>query len=247
MKKNTNYLIKTFRRIVSLMLAFLVAFPGFPAGVVTNGVLEYPGLVMDVKADGELDELLAYYTANTYTFTSEQNTQRPILSEYSQCFQNATWAAEHADDTITLLPISSKFVFDENYHPIGNASAPFSGTIYLNTNADDFAVETHSPIFDYASDSVKLYKLNTTTVIPLNINRVADVASDKVSPLYANHVVGSSATNPYDWKITLSSASAKSYSGVIYEMTDGAKVNLTFKDESTHTPVLDNNGISPSI
>lgn len=236
MKRFFNRKNKIFRRILSFTLVIALVLTGLPADLISEDILERTGIVMNVKADTVSDELKAKYTAHTYTFTSED----PDLSEYSQCFQDATWAADHDHDTITLNPTSSRYLFDANYNPIGNASAPFYGTIYLNTGTNDFYIETNTPIFDYVKDSTKLYKLGTSTVIPLNINRVADTG-DTVSPLLAKHMVGSSAETPYEWKVTLNSASAKSYSGVIYEMTGGAKVNLTFTDDSNHTPVLDNN------
>lgn len=236
MKRFFNQKNKIFRRILSFTLVFALVLTGLPADLICEDILEQTGLVINVKAEGELDAYKAKYSGNSHTFTSGT----PDLSEYSQCFQDAIWAAEHDHDTINLLPRDGKFIFDANYNPIGGASAPFYGTISLNTGADDFYIEANTPIFDYVKDSAKLYKLGTTNVIPLNINRVAD-AGDTVSPLLAKHMVGSNASTPYEWKVILNSSSAKSYSGVIYEMTDGAKVNLTFTDNSSHTPVLDNN------
>ena len=236
MKRFFNRKNKIFRRILSFTLVFALVLTGLPADLICEDILEQTGLVINVKAEGELDAYKAKYSGNSHTFTSGT----PDLSEYSQCFQDAIWAAEHDHDTINLLPRDGKFIFDANYNPIGGASAPFYGTISLNTGADDFYIEANTPIFDYVKDSAKLYKLGTTNVIPLNINRVAD-AGDTVSPLLAKHMVGSNASTPYEWKVILNSSSAKSYSGVIYEMTDGAKVNLTFTDNSSHTPVLDNN------
>lgn len=236
MKRFFNRKNKIFRRILSFTLVIALVLTGLPAVLISEDILERTGIVMNVKADTVSDELKAKYAGNSHTFTSGT----PDLSEYSQCFQDATWAAEHDHDTINLLPRDGKFIFDVNYYPIGNASAPFYGTIYLNTGADNFYIETNSAIFDYVKDSARLYRLSDSAVIPLNINRLSD-AGDTVSPLLAKHMGGSSASTPYEWKVILNSSSIKSYSGVIYEMTDGAKVNLTFTDNSSHTPVLDNN------
>ena len=248
MKKFFNRKNKIYMRIVSITLILVLMLTGIPmdlipVDLIREDIMERTGLVMKVKADNELNTLKAKYSGHSYTFTSDG----PEISEYSQCFQDATWAADHANDTITLNPTSGRFLFDQNYNPIGNASAPFGGTIYLNTGADDYYIETFSPIFDYVKDSAKLYKLGTTTVIPLNIKRLADAYATSEygevspSPLLANHMLGSSATTPYEWKVMLNSANAKSYSGVIYEMTSGAKIDLTFTDNSSHTPTLDNN------
>lgn len=239
MKKIFDRKNKIYKRIVSFAVALALVFTGIPADLIGEDLLERTGLVMNADAEGELDALKAKYTAHNYTFTSED----PDLSEYSQCFRDAAWAADHANDTITLNPTTSRYLFDANYNPIGNASAPFYGTIYLNTGADDYYIESYSPVFDYVKDSAKLYKLGTTTVIPLNINRLANSAYDNVSPLLANHIIGSSSSTvtPFEWKVILNSANTMSNSGVIYEMTSSAKINLTFTDNSDHTPLTDNN------
>ena len=227
---------RLFKKLVSLTLVMALVFTGMPMNYVSEEIKERIGLVLNAKADETLDELKAKYTGNAHNFTSGT----PNLSEYSQCFQDSTWAASHSNDTITLNPAAGSFVFDSNYHPIGNASAAFEGTIVLNTSADDFVVDASAPIFDYVKDSVTFRRMDDSARIPLNINRANNVG-DTVSPLFANHVVGSGASSPYEWKVTLNSASVRSYSGVIYEMTDGAKIELTFTDNSVHTPQLDNN------
>ena len=217
------------------MLVWVLLLTELPLNLVSDDVdeiLEDAGLVMNVQA-AELSE----WTETSYTFTSGDGR----LSEYSQCFQDADWAATHANDTLILNPNAGKFVFDADYNPIGNASAPFYGTIILTTSAEEYAIETHTPIFDYVMDSVSIVRSDDSKKIPLNINRVADVG-DTVSPLMAKHVVGSGAAAPYDWMVTLNAASATSYSGVIYEMAQGAKVNLTFVDNSNHEAKTDANG-----
>ncbi|MCR5837877.1 MAG: hypothetical protein K6G88_15370 [Lachnospiraceae bacterium] len=232
-----NY--RLIKRSISCVLALAIILAGFPVEMTSENGSEIISFLKEVKAAGELAELTARYSGHTYTFTSGGTE----LSEYSQCFQDSLWAVEHANDIITLNPVAGVFVFDTNYSPIGSASAPFNGTIYFNTSAADFAVNANSSIFDYVKDSVSLLRLGSADDnIPLSINRVADV-DDTVSPLFAKHVVGSGAAAPYEWKVTLNSASARSYSGVIFEMTDGAKVNLTFDDKSNHTPLRDNNNV----
>ena len=221
------------------MLVWVLLLTGMPLNLVSDDVdeiLEDAGLVMNVQA-AELSELTAQYTGHSYSFISGESK----LSEYSQCFQDATWAADHGNDILILSPSGGKFVFDANYIPIGTAETPFGGTISLTTDADEFAIEAHTPIFDYVKDSVKIVRSKDNVNIALNINRVAD-AGTTVSPLMAKHVVGSGAAAPYDWMVTLNAASAKSYSGVIYEMAQGAKVNLTFVDNSNHEAKTDANG-----
>ena len=236
---------RIFKRVISFTLATVLVLNGLPVDIISDRVFENSELVMEAKAAENLDadalaELTAKYSSNAYSFTSGGNE----LSEYSQCFQDATWAANHANDIITLNPVANKFVFDANFNPIGNENAAFYGSIIYNTTADDFAVDANSPIFNYVKDSVKLGKMvdGSLVNIPLNINRVADVGAD-VSPLFALHAVGSGASDPYEWKVTLNTASVHSYSGVIYEMTDGAKVNLTFTDNSGHTPATNTDGV----
>ncbi|MBE5958521.1 MAG: hypothetical protein E7254_06625 [Lachnospiraceae bacterium] len=238
MRKTINNRKKITKRIVSITLALTLVFAGLPTDMISENAIDIGGLVKKVKAAGELEELKARFTGHFYTFTSEQTD----FSDYSKCFQDSSWAAEHAEDTITLNPVGGSFLFDTNYNPIGNSSAPFDGTVYFNTNASDFAVVANAPIFDYVKDSVKMYRLGTSTGVPININRAADVG-DSLSALFANHVVGSSAASPYEWGIILNSSSVKSYSGVIGEMITGAKVNLTFTDNSNHTPQKDSNDV----
>ena len=242
MKKYFRRKNRMIKRAVSFMLVWVLLLTGMPLNLVSDDVdeiLEDAGLVMNVQA-AELSE----WKETSYTFTSGDGR----LSKYSQCFQDAAWATTHANDTLILNPNAGKFVFDADYNPIGNASAPFDGTIILNTSAEEYAIETHTPIFDYVNDSVRIVRTDDSKKIPLNINRVADVGGT-VSPLMAKHVVGSGVAAPQDWMVTLNAASAKSYSGVIYEMVQGAKINLTFVDNSAHTPGTDANGniISGSI
>lgn len=237
---------KIVKRGVRLLLVMTLLLTGLPMNLISDDMdklVKDAGLVMNIKA-ADVSGLTSQYTENSYSFISGESK----LSEYSQCFQDATWAAAHANDILTLSPSGGKFVFDADYNPIGNADAPFNGTIILTTDAEEFAIETNTPIFEYVKDSVTIKRNGDGANIPLSINRVAD-AGDTVSPLVAKHVVGSGAETPYEWKVTLNAASAKSYSGVIYEMTEGAKVNLTFVDKSNHTPGTDANGniISGSI
>lgn len=236
MKKKYNYKSRAFKRLVCLTLAFTLVFTGVPLDIISEDITEQIGIMMNAMADDVLESLKEKYSGTNHTFTSGT----PDLSEYSLCFQDSSWAATHYNDTITLNPAAGTFVFDSNYNPIGNASAAFEGTFILNTTVDDFAVVTNSPIFDYVKDSVKIQRNGDLVKIPLKITRDSDVGST-VSPLMANHVVGSGASSPYEWKVILSSVNAKSYSGVIYEMAQSAKVNLTFTDNSSHTPQLDNN------
>ena len=239
MKKYIKKYNKLFKRCISFVLVVALIFTGTPVDIISNEIdeiIEQAGIAMTVKA-AELNELTEKYTGNSFTFTSGA----PELSEYSQCFQDAVWAAAHANDSITLNSNSGKYTFDANYNPIGSENAPFNGTILLNTTIDEYAIDTNTPIFNYVKDSVNIVRLGDNQKIALNINRVTNVGS-AISPLFAVHVVGSNAAAPYEWKITLNSANACSYSGVIFEMTQGAKINLTFKDESNHAALKDPNG-----
>ena len=197
MNKRFKYKNRIFKRVISFTLVLALVLSGLPADLIPDDVVENAGIVMNVKAAEELDTLLASYTEHSYVFNSGENR----LSEYSQCFQDAEWAEDHANDSLTLNPTAGIFIFDANYNPIGNgdsSATAFAGTIILNTSADDFAVQANTPIFGYVKDSVTIKRMNDNVNIPLNINRVADAGST-VSPLYANHVVGSGATNPYEW------------------------------------------------
>ena len=216
MKKYIKKYNKLFKRCISFVLVVALIFTGTPVDIISNEIdeiIEQAGIAMTVKA-AELNELTEKYTGNSFTFTSGA----PELSEYSQCFQDAVWAAAHANDSITLNSNSGKYTFDANYNPIGSENAPFNGTILLNTTIDEYAIDTNTPIFNYVKDSVNIVRLGDNQKIALNINRVTNVGS-AISPLFAVHVVGSNAAAPYEWKITLNSANACSYSGVIFEMT----------------------------
>ncbi len=227
---------KAFKKAFSFILAIALIFTGNPVKLNFEDAVVNTGLVINANAAESIEVLKARYSGTAHTFQSGDS----ALSDYSQCFQDSTWANAHKNDIITLNPVGGKFIFDVNYNPIGNSTAPFSGTIIFNTSADSFTVEANTPIFGYVSDSVKLQRMGDSANIAIDIKRVADVG-DTVSPLFAVHVSGSSAATPYEWKVTLNASSVKSYSGVIYEMTDGAKIKLTFDDQSTHTPVKDAN------
>lgn len=201
-------------------------------------------LALDAHAEVDSTILAKYDSEHNHSFLSGELK----LSEYSQCFEDATFAANHANDTITLAPTGDGvFVFDANYNPIGTEASPFIGTIVFNTSANEFNIQSYDSIFNYVSDSVTMIKQGAAS-IPININRIGDVGAE-ISPLFAKHVKGSESGNTYSWTINLDSASSHSYSGVIYEMYNGAKINLTFTDNSTHTPVRDanNNIVSGSI
>ncbi|MGN0622839.1 MAG: hypothetical protein ACI4JA_02675 [Oscillospiraceae bacterium] len=237
---------KTFKRAVSFVLVLTLLLTGTPLNLISDEIdklIKNLGFTMNVKA-AELSELTSSFTEHSHVFTSGGSD----LSDYSQCFKDEGWAAEHTNDTITLNPNAGKFVFDANYNPIGNSNAPFNGTIILTTAADEYAIDTNAPIFEYVMDSVKIIRSEDQKNIALSINRISD-SGDTVSPLVAKYVVGSNSETPYEWKVTLDAASKKSYSGVICEMNNGAKINLTFVDKSDHTPGTDadNNIISGSI
>lgn len=261
MKKKFKSKNIIYKRLISFTLVVALLVSGVPMDMISDEIKEKTGIEMTVQAAAEVPQTqLDKYSANSYTFTTNNTyTSDGVtysFAEYSQCFQDETWAADHANDTITLNPANGTFIFDSTYNPIGNTASgcAFNGTIILNTSLNEFAVQASTPIFECVKDTVTIERLlqageTTRANIPININRVADVSSTEVSPLFAKHVVGSGDGNSHEWKITLSADSAHSYSGVIYEMTDSANINLTFTDNSTHTPGTDANGniVSGSI
>ena len=254
MKKWTNHNKIIFKRIISFTLVLVLLVTGIPMELlnyVSEDLAEKTGLELTAKAADVDSALLSKYSAHSYIFNSNNTSSMTIdgvtvnisLAEYSQCFQNPAWAEAHANDIIQLNPIGGVFIFDTGYNPIGNTNdnCAFGGTIILTTGADEFNVQTRGPIFECVKDSVTIKRNQDSENIPFNINRVADV-ENTVSALFANHVIGTSSTKLNNWKVTLNANSVCSYSGVIYEMTDGAKIDLTFEDKSDHTPVRDNNG-----
>ncbi len=252
MKKVLYNKKKFYNRCVGCALALVMSLTVFPLNIIPELIPEkaektVSNFALEAQAATDPDELaalVAWYNGSEnggYSgSTSPSFTSSDALSKYSKCFDDTTFAATHADDTITLATTGGPFVFDTEYNPIGTAASPFSGTLKFTTIDNEYDVETYSPIFDYVMDSVTLIRLQDSVSIPININRIGDVGTE-VSPLFAMHVKGSG-TGPYNWNLKLDSASACSYSGVIYEMYNGAKINLTFTDNSTyHTPIKDNN------
>ena len=263
MRYISNHKKRRFKRAISFMLVFILVLNLYPLDMVSEKIEKKTGLVMEVQAATDPEELAALvawydseagYSGSTQpSFTSgvtkTGNTSGySDFSLYSKCFEDSTFAAAHASDIVTLAPVQGTFVFDSDYNPIGTSANPFSGTIKFTTSANEFAVTTYSPIFDYVLDSVGLMRLEDSVNIPVTINRAGDVGSD-ISPLFAKHVKGSGSESAYNWMIKIDAASVNSYSGVIYEMYDGAKINLTFTDNSAHTQVKDPNGniVSGSI
>ena len=263
MRYISNHKKRRFKRAISFMLVFILVLNLYPLDMVSEKIEKKTGLVMEVQAATDPEELAALvawydseagYSGSTQpSFTSgvtkTGNTSGySDFSLYSKCFEDSTFAAAHASDIVTLAPVQGTFVFDSDYNPIGTSANPFSGTIKFTTSANEFAVTTYSPIFDYVLDSVGLMRLEDSVNIPVTINRAGDVGSD-ISPLFAKHVKGSGSKSAYNWMIKIDAASVNSYSGVIYEMYDGAKINLTFTDNSAHTQVKDPNGniVSGSI
>lgn len=242
MNKKFDYKNKIVKRLISFALASVFVFNSFPV-TINNDKAEKSSIVSVFNAHAETDpdelaRLVAIYDSqNNPSFTSGGTE----LSEYSKCFEDSTFAANHANDVITLAPTGGAFRFDEDYNPIGSENSPFRGTIKFTTTNNEFSIENYRPIFNYVSDSVGLMRLSGSENIPININRLGSTSIGP-SPLFARHVKGSGANALNNWMIRLNANNATSYSGVIYEMSDGAKINLTFTDDSTHTEVLDPNG-----
>ena len=242
MNKKFDYKNKIVKRLISFALASVFVFNSFPV-TINNDKAEKSSIVSVFNAHAETDpdelaRLVAIYDSqHNLSFTSGGTE----LSEYSKCFEDPTFAANHANDVITLAPTGGAFRFDEDYNPIGSENSPFRGTIKFTTTNNEFSIENYRPIFNYVSDSVGLMRLSGSENIPININRLGSTSIGP-SPLFARHVKGSGANALNNWMIRLNANNATSYSGVIYEMSDGAKINLTFTDDSTHTEVLDPNG-----
>ena len=177
----------------------------------------------------------------SYTYSSESLEGGSTLRDtYNICF-DATEVAKDVPDLfirVSAIPTSES----QQQSGVSNLASVISisqGRI-VETGWHGSLQETSTTDYDGYNFIIEGSGAGTIDILWDNINRVAD-AGDTVSPLLAKHMVGSNASTPYEWKVILNSSSAKSYSGVIYEMTDGAKVNLTFTDNSSHTPVLDNN------
>lgn len=239
--KITEHKKKICKRVISMVLVFVLVLSSFPADLIPEKVKEDMGIIKTVYAATDPDDLAGYLdtygTGSSWSFTSGDGR----LAQYSKCFEDPTFAANHKNDTITLATTGTgAFVFDSDYEPIGTSDSPFEGTLIFTTSSGSFNITAYTPMFDYVSDSVSLRDTSGTN-IPIVINRAGDVG-DEVSPLFAKHVKGSGLANAADWMITLDSSSAHSYSGVIYEMYNSAKINLTFTDNSNHTPATDDNG-----
>ena len=246
--KLKNKYKKTIQRIISFTAAVAMMLTSMPMNEVSKEAGDLFSAYLSARAEGELAALIANYSANNYVFDSGDNR----FVEYSQCFADPTFAENHKNDVLTFNPKGGGFfICADGYVPIGTENSPFSGTIYFNTTNDMFSIQSNVPLFNCVSDSVKLYKLDTTSPVGLNFNRSSDVPSDERSPLFANYVKGTTGnTIAADWNITLVSTDldnlkgCKSYSGVIGSLINNARVNLTFTDNSsTGSPHRTNNVI----
>ena len=239
--KLKNKYKKTIQRIVSFTAAVAMVLTSTPMNEVSKEAGDLFSAYLYARAEGELDALIANYSANTYTFESKDNR----FVEYSQCFADPTFAEDHKNDVLTFISAGEIFECNGGYASIGTENSPFSGTIYFNTTNYMFSIKSEVPLFNCVSDNVKLYQLDTTSTVGLVFNRSSNVPSGERRPLFANSVKGTEGnTTAANWNIALDSASGKSYSGVIGSLVNNARVNLTFTDNSsTSSPHSTNNVI----
>ena len=148
---------KLYKRCIGCVLAFVMSLSAFPLDIIPESIPEKAenatnNSIMDVHAETDPDTLAALITwyngaenggysgSTSPSFTSGSD----ALSKYSKCFDDATFAANHANDTITLATTGGgSFVFDSEYNPIGTFASPFSGTLKFTTEATEYNIESY--------------------------------------------------------------------------------------------------------
>ena len=159
---------------------------------------------------------------------------------FAEAHQNDTLFLTFSDDGETV-----RGIIQENFAGLGNDDFPFKGEIHLPDNSEGhFKLSTHSPLFSYVYDSVKILSgslstdTNNTSYYPevtVQFERLSDTASDVSTPLLAQRVIHNSSEGAVsaNWSVELVSSSTHTYSGVIGNIGEGARVNLAFKNDSS--------------
>ncbi|MGN1480952.1 hypothetical protein, partial [Porcipelethomonas sp.] len=153
---------------------------------------------------------------------------------------DSSFAQNHQNDNINLNLIddtTNRGTFPADLVGLGTSDYPFAGSVMLPDNGQigDFTLSMNGPLFSYVYDSVKLISNSgnnseTTAVF----KRLGNVDSGTSKPLLAQYVIHDPDTDAEsaNWTVRLSSDNTYTYSGVIGEICNDAKVNLTFENQS---------------
>ena len=210
--------------------------------VTTDELTQVNALKLDAEPYTVTKQSSEFENDNAYvSYNSDTN-------NYSITFPNITWfldycwhykyndgfADRHKNDELDLSLTNDESgvrgTIPNTYEGLGTPSIPFDGTVKFSGN-ESFTIKAHRAFFGAVTDSVQLQSDATNQQIELILVRLSDVPDGESLPLLADQVVHNGGTA--DWKVTLSSASSNSYSGVIGEIESGASVKLDYTNESS--------------
>ena len=169
-------------------------------------------------------------TAGTYIISSNADLKN-YVDHYNNGGRNPEDTLEIAVTSGTSIDLSSGFA------GIGNSTRPFKGRIEFTQNALTI-FSLNGPLFDTVTTDLKIVTASSDTAREITVIRTG--SGD--TPLLANNVKNSSEQTPptAEWIVRVeqdgitdpSNPVAHSFAGVINEIDDGCKVNVTFEHAS---------------
>lgn len=217
---------KILKRIISMLTAVALILTEVHFGWISS-ILFGDSIAMTVYAAPSYDS-----TTHTVTIESAQD-----LVDYSGLYYTE---AGHENDTI-FINWTSTGVLNE-FRSIGDDSKPFNGKILFYSTAPKTFL-TSVPIFGTVYDSVQIVQQSGDTEAATNII-IEKTAMNENEPLFAKKVIHdtelniSSADTAPGWNVDTAiyndgqSEWARSHSGFIEEIGDGAMVSITIRDNA---------------
>ena len=226
--RNNNHKIKTYKRMLSFLLALVLVLNMVPYSYIG----EKTGTVITVKAapdyseEDDPDPRFQHDASSNLTINIED------LVAYSQAYQ--AYPKYHQFDNVSISTSGDVTDFLDGFQSIGIEELPFAGSIAFQSN-DNKSLIIDVPLFDVVYDTVSVNGGN-----PFSISRIyADTtqeAAKKGLALVAN-VVKANPDNTKEkasWNITAKTYTGDSermrlegFSGFIGSMGEDASLTLT--------------------
>jgi len=180
-------------------------------------------------------------TDNSYVSYNSATNNYTIIFSNMTLFLDYCWHYNHTDgfagthkNDILDLPLTNdtaevRGIIPNTYEGLGNSTTPFDGTVKFAGST--FTIQAHRAFFGSVTDSVQILNDVDNQQTELILVRLSDVSDGETLPLLADHVRHNGGTS--DWKITLSSASSNTYSGVIGELEANTEIKLTYSNGSS--------------
>ncbi|MCR5458016.1 MAG: hypothetical protein K6F14_08060 [Clostridiales bacterium] len=235
---------KRIYKIISLVLAIIIMMGVVPANDLFGGLFSLFSLDAHAEELAEAEEKsrirvikpsILYDPVNsvdTFSGNTIYLTNTTMLVDYSYYYNNTDgFAASHCNDTL-IFAFTGGSDISEDFVGLGTSAHPFAGT--LRFGGANYGINAHSSLFNYVYDSVKLLNDGDSSTENVVFQRLSDAGSS-TEPIFAHYVLHdtSDGATSAQWNITLSSASVKTYSGVIGEIQSGAAVDLTYTNNSS--------------